>query len=139
PEMTQGALRAGGNKALSRSECTAAHLISVSSELVGDGIRMREPDGAWAEELKKSLFQEGTAEIASVRQQCLKYAELAGLEEGKEYLDKVYQSVRFLSTRAGLVGCGKVAQLAGAIEAMLFEHLSRSNANTSPSSIETLI
>src|SRR5436190_5947055 len=115
PEMTQRGLRAGGNKALSRSECTAAGLISASFELVGDGVQMREPDGAWAEEFKKSLFQEGTAEIASVRQQCLKYAELAGTEEGKEYLDKVYQSVRFLSARAGLVGCGKVAQLAGAI------------------------
>src|SRR6185503_10515877 len=35
PEMTQRALRAGGNKALPRSECTSSELISVSRELIG--------------------------------------------------------------------------------------------------------
>src|SRR5882672_4500291 len=35
PEMTQKALRAGGNKALPRSECTSSELISVSRKLVG--------------------------------------------------------------------------------------------------------
>src|SRR5438309_4057008 len=35
PEMTQRALRAGGNKALPRSECTSSELISVSRELLG--------------------------------------------------------------------------------------------------------
>src|SRR5215469_4030002 len=33
PEMTQSALRFGGNKALPRSECTSSELISVSREL----------------------------------------------------------------------------------------------------------
>src|SRR6266496_2857074 len=35
PELAQRALRAGGNKALPRSECTSAGLVSVSRELVG--------------------------------------------------------------------------------------------------------
>src|SRR5512137_932341 len=35
PEMAQKALRAGGNKALPKSECTSSELISVSRELVG--------------------------------------------------------------------------------------------------------
>src|SRR5437660_7807016 len=35
PEMAQKALRAGGNKALVKSECTSSELISVSRELIG--------------------------------------------------------------------------------------------------------
>src|SRR5437016_5181001 len=35
PEMAQKALRAGGNKALVKSECTSSELISVSRDLVG--------------------------------------------------------------------------------------------------------
>src|SRR5437867_13433391 len=35
PEMAQKALRAGGNKALLKSECTSSELISVSRDLVG--------------------------------------------------------------------------------------------------------
>src|SRR5438105_12710180 len=35
PEMTQRALRAGGSKALARSECTSSELISISRALVG--------------------------------------------------------------------------------------------------------
>src|SRR5437868_2811426 len=34
PEMAQRALKAGGNKALSRSECTSSQLISISRQLV---------------------------------------------------------------------------------------------------------
>src|SRR5437667_12550125 len=35
PEMTQKALKAGGNKALPKSQCTSSELISVSRDLVG--------------------------------------------------------------------------------------------------------
>jgi CheY-like chemotaxis protein len=43
-----------------------------------------------------------------------------------------------LSTRAGLAACGKIAQLSGAVEAMLYEQLARSNGAISQSSIQTL-
>src|SRR6266404_1102921 len=162
PEMTQRALRDGGNAAVPRSECTSSELISVSRELVGitDGAgagqvaevggsgtggsparnQVEGPAaGCLAEQLKKDLMEAGGNEVAAIRQYCLRYVEVAGTEEGKEHLDKVYQSVRFLSTRAGLSGCGKIAQLAGAIEAMLFEQVSRLNRGMSPSSIQTLV
>src|SRR6266567_2797953 len=138
PEMTQRALRAGGNKALPRSECTSAGLVSVSRELVGItqpagngqsaevGVsrlgnfstrnQIEEPAAGLSEQLKKDLMEQGGGEVAAIRQYCLRYVELAGTEEGKEHLEKVYQSIRFLSTRAGLAGCGKIAQLTGAIE-----------------------
>src|SRR5262245_58123450 len=35
PEMVQKALKAGGNKVLSKSECTSSELVSVSRQLVG--------------------------------------------------------------------------------------------------------
>ena len=162
PEMAQKALRAGGNKALPKSECTSSELISVSRELVGiaeargtdqpaavgvsgtgDSPARRPIEGpaatGLAEQLEKDLMEEGTTEVAAIRQHCSQYVELVGSEEAKEHLDKVYQSVRLLSTRAGLAGCGKIAQLTGAIEAMLFDQVLRSNGGMSPSSIQTLV
>src|SRR6266436_8036561 len=37
PEMAQKALKAGGNKALPKSQCTSSELLSISRELVGIG------------------------------------------------------------------------------------------------------
>src|SRR5882724_475423 len=162
PELAQKALRAGGNKALPKSECTSYELISVSRKLVGlaeagatdqsdaagvsgtedsDAERPMEGRAAagLAEQLKRDLMEAGNTEIPAIRQHCLRYAEVAASEEGKKHLDTVYQSVRFLSTRAGLAGCGKIAQLTGAIEAMLFDQVLQSNGGMSPSSIQTLV
>src|SRR6266566_3944467 len=99
PEMTQRALRAGGNRALPRSECTSSELISVSRELIGiteaAGAGRARGDGglgtgeeaataSLAEQLKKDLMVEGGSEVAAIRQYCLKYVELAATDEGKE-------------------------------------------------------
>src|SRR3954468_9155303 len=35
PDITQKALRSGGNKALVRSECTSSELVSISREMLG--------------------------------------------------------------------------------------------------------
>jgi CheY-like chemotaxis protein len=156
PEMAQKALRAGGNKALIKSACTSSELISVSRELVGiteagdtdqpaavcmsgtGGSPARSPiegpaDAGLAEQLKKALMDGGSTEVAAIQQQCLRYAEVVGSEESKEHLDKVYQSVRFLGARAGLAGCGEIAQLTGALEAMLFDQVFRVNSGMSGS------
>jgi CheY-like chemotaxis protein len=136
--MATRALRSGGNRALPRSECTSSELISVSRELAG----LAEADPAatdLAEQLEKDLIEAGSTELASIRQHCSRYVELVGSEGANEQLDKVYQSVRLLSTRAGLAGCWKIAQLTGAIEAMLYDQVSRSKGGMSPSSIQTLV
>src|SRR5512137_299660 len=82
PEMAQRALRAGGNKALAKSECTSWELVSISRELVGiaEEGRTDEPGAAGAsggnglaEELKKAFMEGGSGEVAAIRQQCLKY------------------------------------------------------------------
>src|SRR6185295_10501240 len=74
PEMTQRAMRAGGNKALPRSECTSSELISVSRALVGvprqqDSSTPAEESAAasLAEQLKRDLFDEGGSEAAAIQ------------------------------------------------------------------------
>jgi two-component system chemotaxis response regulator CheY len=138
PELAQRALRAGGNKALPRSECTSSELISVSRELTGVAETEDQTSGESLAESRETLLAEGGAQVDALRQLLLKYGEASSPTEGKEHLDTLYQSVRSLSTRSGLAGCSKVAQLTGAVEAMLFDHLSRSNGVMTPSSIQTL-
>src|SRR3974390_2062684 len=104
PEMAQKALKAGGNKALPKSECSSSELLSISRELVGISTSGRgdslapspigEPAADLGEQLKKDLRESGSHEVAALRQHCLKYVELVGSEEGKEHLDQVYKSIR---------------------------------------------
>src|SRR5438552_7622924 len=103
PEMAQKALRAGGNKALVKSECTSSELISVSRELIGmatvitgtEDSPPRTPiEGpaptSLAEQLEKDLLEEGSKEVAAIRQHCSKFVELVGSEESKGHLNDVY-------------------------------------------------
>ncbi len=46
---------------------------------------------------------------------------MAGLPAGEPPLSTLYKQVRFLATRAGLSGCVRIALLASAFEALLFE------------------
>src|SRR5262249_46756401 len=139
PDLAQKALKAGGNKALPKSECTSSQLISVSRHMVG----MEAVDSSavvhLAEQLKKDLMEGGHAEVGAIRQHCLRYVEVVGTEEGREHLERVYQSIRLLGTRSGLAGCKRVAQLAGAIEAMLFDQIFHLNSGMLPSTVQTLI
>jgi len=86
----------------------------------------------------KDFMEEGSTEVASIRQHYLQFAELLGTEGAKEHLERVYQSVRLLSARAGLASFGRIGQLTAAMEAMLFERVSQSEASMSPSSMRTL-
>src|SRR5258706_3836454 len=149
PDLARKALRAGGNRALSKSECTSSELISISRELAGMAVvpgnsgavevgTTAIESGSLAAQLERDLMNDGNAEVAAIGQHCSKYVELVGSQEAKDYLNRVYQSIRLVSTRAGLAGCGKIAQLTGTIEAMLFEQITRSNGDMSPSSIQTL-
>jgi DNA-binding response OmpR family regulator len=96
------------------------------------------PANGSTEEQRNALFEEGKVEVAAIRQHFARFVEVAGSKKGNEHLDKFYQSVRFLSTRAGLAGCVKIAQLTGAIEAMLFDQALRANGLLPASSIQTL-
>src|SRR5262249_47565678 len=93
PEMAQKALKAGGNKALSRSECTSSELISISRELIGiNGIHSSQEATSLTEQLQQDLLEAGSIEIPAIREHCLKYVEGAG----SGHLERVYQSIRLL-------------------------------------------
>ena len=115
PDITQKALRSGGNKALVRSECTSSELVSVSREMLGIAENNGNGDtaqgatggtgaadgavGGLAERLMKDLTETGSAEVAAICQQFLRYVEARGSQEGRQCLDAVYQSIRSLGTR----------------------------------------
>src|SRR5947207_197015 len=69
PDLTQKALKAGGNKALPRSECTPSELISISRELAGLQISEREAEPAadFAEQLRKTLLEKGSSKFAALK------------------------------------------------------------------------
>src|SRR5689334_9886619 len=97
PEMAKKALRAGGSRALPKSECTSTELISISRELAGmasvqsndtpanNGTSVQDAE-CLAAQLVADLMSEGTAELAAIRENCSRYVELVGSQEGKEYL-----------------------------------------------------
>jgi DNA-binding response OmpR family regulator/cell division FtsZ-interacting protein ZapD len=136
PDLSQRAIRAGGNRTLPRSECTVAQLLSATRSLLGVEGESTEP--AATDELKQVLIEAGRAEVTSLRQQCQAYSGLADSNQAEECLHGLYRSVRSLCSRAGLAGCGNIAQLSGATEAMLFDQLFRSKKPMPPSSIRTL-
>ena len=57
PDLSQKAVRAGGNQTLSRSECTANQLVSTTRTLLGEAGGA--PDSTSTEEAKQSLLASG--------------------------------------------------------------------------------
>jgi len=162
PELAGKALSAGGNKVLSKSECSSSELLSVSRELIGLGnegsrdeasaSRVSGADNSPAaalaeaalgaevpEKFNQTFIEQGSTEARAIKEHCFRYVEVANAGEGKALLHEVYQKLRFLSAWGGLVGCGKIAQLTEAIAAMLFDRVFGSNHGMSPSSIQTLV
>jgi DNA-binding response OmpR family regulator len=137
PDLAQRSLQMGGSRALSRSECTTSQLVSISRELMGMTAADETDEASEVERMKQVLMDEGSSEVTAIQHLVSKYIEVAALSEGEEHLVKLHQKVRSLEARAGLAGCRKIAQLAAAIEAMLFDHLSRPNDGFSPSCIQT--
>jgi CheY-like chemotaxis protein len=144
PELTQRALRVGGNKAVPLSLCTSYELISASRQLVGiaaadETVEVPVQEDGTTEHSDRDLKEAGRCAMGEIRENCVRYVKEAGTEAGNEYLGKLYQNLHALTARAGLGDCWKIAQLTGALEAMLFEHVSRSNAALPPSSMKTLV
>src|ERR1051325_5374353 len=82
PDITEKALKAGGNKALSRLDCTLSELVSASRELVGAKGNGESSEGDLTEQLTNTFVQEGSSELATIRRQCIRYGEEANSEEG---------------------------------------------------------
>lgn len=146
------AMTAGANKRMLKTQCTPAKLIDAVRELlemprdVGmiPGVSPEDIEAALAkadeisvQDARKHLLKEAPTDVAKIREHCLAFVKAAGTEAGAQYLDKLYQQVRFLCARAGLGDCTKIAHLSSALEAILFEIIFK-KSSPSPSMLQTI-
>jgi DNA-binding response OmpR family regulator len=133
------------NKRLLKTQCTPAALIEAVRELFGISAAdsqllangESQADEESLKETRAGLLKDAPADIAKIREHCLAYVKASGSAAGVEHLNNLYQRVRFLCARSGLGDCSKIAHLASAIEAMLFEIIFKKAAPT-PSGLQTI-
>ncbi|MGD0350418.1 MAG: response regulator [Verrucomicrobiota bacterium] len=154
-ELAQKALQAGANKGMLKTECTPARLVEAIRDLLGFGPTFGLTTGqpisdkseaetfvaaaaaAHADEMtlkatREEFVKDAPVEVSKIRDHCLAYIKGAGAPAGLQQLNNLYQRVHFLTARAGLAGCSKIALLASAFEALLFEIVFKpSNATAS--------
>jgi DNA-binding response OmpR family regulator len=128
------------NKRLLKTQCTPAALIQDVRELLGsqpsaNGESQNNEDSL--KETRAGLLKDAPAEIAKIREHCRAYVRAGGAPAGAEHVNHLYQGVRFLCARSGLGDYSKIAHLASAIEAMLFEIIFK-NAAPAASGLQTI-
>lgn len=142
------ALKAGANKVLLKTQCTPARLIQAVRELLGTEAlasaahpaaqsSLAAANEALLKETRDDLLTDAPGEVAKIREHCLAFVKTAGTPSNEEPLNNMYQRVRFLCARAGLGDCSKIAHLASALEAMLFEIMFK-KASPSASALQTI-
>ncbi len=149
PDMVKQAMLAGANKPLFKSQCTPSALLKVVRSFLpesgGNGDEaVRTIKGDTNQDLSREVAQgsirgdEGLelnlllkarsefletapTEMTHIRELCVGYVKNAGSAAGVALLENLYQRVHFICARAGLIGLSRIAMLAGAFEAVLFE------------------
>ena len=86
---------------------------------------------------RRSFLQGAPATCATLRSLCQDVATAAGGAERDQRLQGLYRKVHFIAATAGLAGCHRLAQMACAFEALLFELIGKPAAVT-PSVLRTL-
>jgi DNA-binding response OmpR family regulator len=142
-ELSQKAMESGATRGMLKTECTPARLVETVREMLGfrsafdvtdrpvDDAKQAEEFAAAAEaamadelllkETRDEFIQKAPGEVSKIRECCLAYIKTAATPAGEQPLKNLYQLVRFFATRAGLSGCVRIALLASAFEALLFE------------------
>ncbi|MCS7337771.1 MAG: response regulator [Verrucomicrobiae bacterium] len=146
PDMVKQAMLAGANKPMFKSQCTPATLLKVVRSFLpesggngedgarGPGAGVKTGAGTaeagQAEEgldlsimlrARAEFLETAPAEMTHIRELCVAYIKNAASPTGLTLLENLYQRVHFISARAGLIGLSRIAMLAGAFEAVLFE------------------
>jgi DNA-binding response OmpR family regulator len=154
--QSQTAMESGATRGMLKAECTPARLAETVRDMLGftsafdlsDKPATEESQSqafiaaaeeAFADEMnlketREEFITKAPAEIAKIREHCLAYVKAGTPKAGLEHLNHLFQQVRFFATRAGLSGCIRIALLASAFEALLFEIVfkpERANASTS--------
>lgn len=149
PDMVKQAMLAGANKPMFKSQCTPAALLKVIRSFlpelggngegeanvtggVGKSVTTDAVGGAAAQgeesldlgmmlRARAEFLESAPAEMTHIRELCVAYIKNSASATGLTLLENLYQRVHFISARAGLIGLSRVAMLAGAFEAVLFE------------------
>lgn len=136
-DMASKAMTAGANARMLKTECSPARLIENVRELLGlprapqaksvpqNGAATAEPQDAWTKKMQTTFLADAPEEIARIRSECVAFVRTAGLPASKEHLSCLYQQVRLLGARAGLGTCPKIARLVSALEALIYEVISK--------------
>jgi len=138
--LATAALQAGANAGILKTECTPSKLIRMLRDLVKKTPTPGTPlldtgdqqtptlhamevvaQEACRESARRELLKCAPRAIARLRQECLAFVKMGGPQAGREVLNSLYRRVHSLNARAGLGGCTRIANLASAFEAMLFE------------------
>ena len=88
-------------------------------------------------EARRNFLQDARATCATLRTLCRALVGAPNPTEREERLRALYRKVHFVAATAGLAQCHRLAQMASAFEALLFEFSDRSVA-TSPSVLRTI-
>jgi CheY-like chemotaxis protein len=142
-ELSQKAMESGATRGMLKTECTPGRLVETVRDMLGYPSAFAVSDSpvtddkqgaefavaaeaAMADEMslketREEFIQKAPGEVAKIRESCLAYVKVAGTPAGELPLNTLYKQVRFFATRAGLSGCVRIALLASAFEALLFE------------------
>lgn len=158
-DLSEKAMESGATRGMLKTESTPAKLVEAVRDMLGlaSAFDLSESPGsddsqieaftAAAEKamddeitLKKTreeFLQKTPAEVAKIREYSLAYLKTAGTAAGRDPLASLHRQVRFFATRAGMCGCGSLALLASAFEALLFETV-RKTEKATPSASQTI-
>ena len=161
-DLAQKAMQSGANKGMLKTECTPTKLLEAIQDVLGctplpvpaagtgktkSGKSQAEAyiaaaAAAHADEMslkaaREEFIKDAPAEVSKIRDHCLAYIKAAAMPSGLQRLNSLYQRVHFLSARAGLAGCKKIALLASAFEALLFEVVFKPS-DVTPSVLQTI-
>ena len=150
------AMKEGATLGLLKSQCTPARLTESINALVKPVYDAApapdenpQPESgtafvAYGENGETSIWtrksnsrRDAPGEIAKIRQACSAYAKVASSPESSEALTTLYRRVRFFCARSSLSGFTKLSEIAGALEALLFEIIYK-KVQPTPSVIQTM-
>jgi len=94
-------------------------------------------DRAALKNVRAEFLKDASVELVRIRDHCSAYIEACSSTAGLVRLNNLYQRLHFAGARAGLAGCGRIALLATAFEALLFELIVKPSLAT-PSTLHTI-
>ncbi|HVU27050.1 MAG TPA: response regulator [Verrucomicrobiae bacterium] len=156
--MIQDAWKAGATKCLSKTGCTPRDFIEVVRQTIGDSGAVprarsgdtkfrKKPkpptlagaaDSEFHADLRKSFIDSLPVTLATLRADLKNLTKSDRQAEQLQHIHLLYRRMRALTGNAGVVNLTQIAQMSGAIEALLKE-LYEKPENINPSTLRTVV